>query len=166
MLARFSGWLSGLSPRERLLLAVCAGVLFAVAAWSFAVRPYLDRNALANARLAELRETYAFIVRAAERARALAPAEGAAVAAVAAASPTAVEETLRRGNLMPAVTRLEPTASGIEIDFSGAPLNAVVGWIEAAEASLGYRAAEVDFVRGKEPGLVDARLRLTPAGGR
>lgn len=166
MLARFSGWIRGLSPREQVLLGLCAAVLFVVAFYSFGLQPWLDRNAAATEELAERKETYAWIARAAQRARELGPGTGAAVAATTAATPTAVEETIRRRNLSSVVTRLEPTATGIEIDFTAAPLNAVVAWIEAAEATLGYRATNVDFVRGEEPGLVDARLRLTPQGAR
>jgi type II secretory pathway component PulM len=161
-LARFSGWWRGRTAREQLLLGACAALLAGVAFYSFGLQPFIDRNAVATARLAEAKEIHAWIARAAERARALGPADRVAVPVTAAATPTAIEETLRRRNLDRVVTRLEPTASGIEIDFTGAPLNAVVGWIEGAEATLGYRASNVDFVRGEEPGLVDARLRLTP----
>lgn len=164
MLARFRDYYRQLSLREQLLLVLAAVILVAVGGYIGVVQPLIDRRTAATAELAGRRELHAWMVEAAARARQLGPAVSGAAMTMEAATPAAIEQSLRGRGLSAMVVRLEPTPEGIDIDLRGAPLDATVAWIAEAERALGYGLDEADLVRAEAAGTADVRLRLAPRG--
>ena len=158
---RFRDYFRQLSTREQILVA--GAVLFVVVVGGYLgiVQPIFDRQTRVASQLAGTRALHAWLLGAAREADAMKGA-GTSTATVGPASPSAVQQSLREHTLDTAVTRMEPTADGIDIDLKQAPLNLLIGWVTFAEGNLGYVATDADIMRGAQPGTADAKLHLAP----
>jgi general secretion pathway protein M len=150
-IARFDGWWSGLTQRERVLVAVMAGLIGVVVLVYGVVRPLQDARASARADIRTY-ETLNARIRAAgtlqpqgER-RTGSPAEIVGAAAQAQA-------------LQPVI---ETTPDGVRATLIEARYDAVLNWIAEVSRSSGLAATRVEMVRRPEPGMVQAAVDFVP----
>ncbi|WP_448503192.1 type II secretion system protein GspM [Sphingomonas sp.] len=150
-IARFDAWWSGLTQRERMLVAVMAALIGTVVLVYGIVRPLQDARASARADIRTY-ETLNARIRAAgtlqpqgER-RTGSPAEIVTAAAQAQA-------------LQPVI---EPTPDGVRATLSEAPYDAVLNWIAEVSRSSGLAATRVEMARRPEPGMVQAVVDFAP----
>lgn len=158
-MGRLDELLAQLSPRERLGLLVAAVLVLTSAVHMTVIEPLLARQSELTAALEQRRELHMWLTARSKEAQAYRSA-APAPAATRSATIGEVEESIAASALGQALTRLEPTDDGLDIEFKQADLAMVLRWIEAAEARLGYAPAEIDIRRTDTPGAADVMMNL------
>ncbi|MBT6277210.1 MAG: type II secretion system protein M [Chromatiales bacterium] len=84
-------------------------------------------------------------------------------AGLAQASQT-IQRSVRRFEIAPSVTRIEPRDDRINITLEGAPFDTTVKWLSHMQVHDGLQVISLAMVRGAESGTVDGQLALGAIG--
>lgn len=148
-LARFDGWWSGLSHRERVLLGVMAVLLFVVVAVFGVVKPLQAARAEA---LQDIR-TYETLTARIRAAGTLAPA----TAPMRTGAP--IEIIAGSAQSFGLAVQASPTADGaVQAVIADGSYDAILGWVADLGATSALRLRTADLRRGTAPGRVGATL--------
>lgn len=158
-MGRLDELLAELSPRERLGLLVAAILVLTSAVYLTAIEPLLARQSELAAALDQRRELHTWLAARSKEAQVYRSAAGTP-AATRSATISEVEESIAGSALGQALTRLEPTDEGLDVEFRQADIAVVLRWIETAEARLGYAPAEIDIRRTDAPGAANVIMSL------
>lgn len=149
--------LDGLTPRERVLLSVGAGVVVAAAMWMYVWQPLADQRREQQDRIAR----YAAILDLAERAPETSTQVTPACAGAGALAPRVVESAEKVG--IP-LARLDPQGAQLRVTVAETAYDTAVAWIAALEAQTCVRATAIEMSRLTAPGQVSMRITLQEAG--
>jgi general secretion pathway protein M len=150
-----------LQPRERLIVAVGAGVLALTLIYLVLWEPFAKARAHQQAALAEQRalaerlETIAAVVQRA-RASGLGAVQGSGQSLL-----TLVDQAARLPELGKAPTRLQPDGeTEVKIWFEDVPFDNLARWIGILQSRYGVSVSGAEIERRAASGLVNARLSL------
>jgi len=157
-------WLQGLDPRERLLLAVAAGVLALLLLVLLVWAPIRSAYSTLQSDVAEQRETVLWMQASAARLSQL-KGSGSNVQGLGGRSLLAVtDSTARASGLGPALRRVEPEGSdSVKVWLEGASFDVLVKWLGTLSTTHGIDAESATMERGDAAGQVNARLTLQAA---
>lgn len=145
---------TGRTPRERVLLAVLAGIAAIALVLALIVRPLQTARAEA---LADIRtyETLNSGLRAA--------GSGSGVAAIPqrTGSPSEIV-TASAGAFGLTITRIEPEAAGVRVTMENAAFDGVVNWLADLARTSRLRATDVRLERRPVLGAVNAQILMEP----
>lgn len=151
------------SPRERGLLALLFGLALPAALVFGLLLPLAERRAAAAAALQQDRALHAWVTARVAEKRAL--QAGGQTGPRTPVGLSGLEQSLIAANLRAAVRTLaNRPGGGVELGFDAVPFAALIDWLSASDPGWGYDIAELRLLRGAEPGLVAADLRLEPQG--
>jgi general secretion pathway protein M len=158
-------WLLGLDPRERLLLAVAAGVLVLLMLVLLVWVPIHSAYSTLQSDVAEQRDTVLWMQSSAAKLTQL-QRSGGAVQGLGGRSLLAVtDSTARASGLGPALRRVEPEGTdSVKVWLEGASFDVLVKWLGTLSATHGIDAETATLERGDAAGRVNARLSLQAAG--
>lgn len=148
--------LSGLTPREKGLLAAGAAVLAGAAAWLLVVVPLIEQRRALEDRIARYANILN-VVDAAPRA-----GDGAAPACTA-TGPLAPRVVARAEAAGIALARLAPDAGRLRVTVAETGYADAIAWIADLETRACARATSVEMARLTAPGQVSLRLTLEEA---
>ncbi len=151
-----------LTGRERVLLLLMSLVLLAGLAAGF-LWPLADRRVQAEAALAEARALETWVAARSEEAALLRAASGPGP--VAPIGLAAVQRSLEQAGLSERIETLSAfRGDGIEMRLEAVSFDRMIAWLTQVQPVWGYRFAAFRIEKGPEPGLVNARFELLPAG--
>jgi type II secretory pathway component PulM len=164
MIAALARGLAGRSRRERVLLALLAGVVIPAAFVVLAALPLQEQRAAARAAVTEAEATRDwYLARQTEIAELPGQIPEAAMPRIAPVGLGGIEARLIDAGLRDAVTLLaNAQGASVSLTLSGVRFEALMAWIEGIESEAGYRLAALRLERGEDGGLVDADLALEP----
>ncbi|GAB4276919.1 MAG: hypothetical protein Kow0013_30400 [Pararhodobacter sp.] len=164
MIATLAAILARQSRRERVLIAVLVLAVLPLAAAFLIGAPLLDRRAAARAERTEAEVTRAWYVARLPDIAALPPVGApAGTPGIAPVGLGGIEARLIESGFRDAVVQLA-NAQGdrVALSLEGVAFEGLMPWLEAIEASAGYRVLALQITRAEEPGLVNADLQLEP----
>ena len=155
------GWWRARNARERLILVIggaLAGVAFSyVLLWE----PVMERSARLEAEVGELRGELAWMRSAAETVEAGGGAEGGEPVVDERSLLGLVNRTARAVDLESRLQRVQPDGERrVRVWLDQAPAPAVMRWLDDIEGESGVRVEVLRLERGREDGIVNARLTL------
>lgn len=166
LMDRLTGFLLGLSRRERWLVAVLALVALPVGAVYGIALPLAQSREAARAAVAEARATELWVADQAVQFATLARDAGQRPQVTRATNPigiSGIEASLRDAGLREAVTELANAADGgITLRFDAVRFTQLAEWLTAQNDTWGYDLAGFTFERGARTDVVAADLRLVP----
>ena len=159
---RLIALLSGLSPRERWLLAGLFGLIVPLAVVFLWVLPLSATRLEAKAQLDEANSLRNWVAaRSAENTALRASQPELESTNVVAIGISGIEESLKQAGLRDAVTRLAGRDKGaIELRFDAADFRGLTEWLSITEPSWGYKIESFRFERTDRAGLVAAEFLL------
>lgn len=158
-------WLSARSPRERLLLALLAGVALPAALILGVLMPLAERRAEAERALEEARMLNVWVAGRAAEAAALAPVAAGEAQAPEPIGLSAMEQGLKKARLWPYVSRLEARSQGgVALDFEEVEFVDLMNWLEAVSPRWGYAIDTLRIEPRNQPAMVSVSLVLRAAG--
>lgn len=161
MTDRLIYFLSGLSGRERLLLALLVFLVLPLGIWSGLVEPLGEQREAARVELAQaviLRQWVDQRVR--EKQRLTLADEGADRPPIGVAG---LERSLIEAGLRDELSELTKRGEGrVELRFDAVAFVELGEWINRVSLGWGYQISELRVERGAEDGFVSASLRLVP----
>jgi len=153
---------SGLTPRDRRVLAIGAGVLLVIGLWLLVWEPLRDARDAARLRVASAAQDLAYlraVVPQLRDAGTAAPRDGRSLLAT-------VDATARESGVGSALLRVEPVSSGqVRVYFEGAGFDALVDWLAMLQSAQGVTVGDLSVSRAGGVGRVDARVVLEREGG-
>lgn len=149
--------LSELTPREKLLIGLAAGVLSVTAIWLYVWQPLSERYSAQQDRIAR----YASILNIVERAPETAAQAMPACTRTGALAPRVVESAEAAGIVL---ARLDPQGGALRVTVADSAYDAAIDWIAELEARSCVRATSVQMSRLTAPGQVTLRITLQEAG--
>lgn len=153
-------WWEGLAARERRIVAFAAGIVLLAVAFLFVLEPALERRADLRAQLQQLVNEYAWM-EAQAPAVAARTTSGSTPSARTGTSPLGVVDvSARAAGLGPALRRVRPLETGVEVELEAAPWTALLRWMGTLESRHGLRIETLSLDRGGESGNVNAQLRI------
>ena len=153
--------LAELSQRERILLAVLAGVGVPVACVFLLVLPLMHSQQRAQDRLADATRLYEWVQVQASQWGSVAPVDPASQAAQPVMGVSDIEQRLIAAGLRKDVTELSRSDTGsIRLRFDDVSFLAAMRWIDEASQSWGYSLAEFELERRDAPDRVALSLTL------
>ncbi len=158
--------LAQLSGRERLLVAVLAGVVLPLGVLFGVVLPMMQQRDTARVQAFEAQAMLAWV---SDQVETLPPdAIGASSAQAAVPEPigiSGIEQSLVREDLRSQVTQLSNRSGGggVELEFDAVPFDRLTGWLQRTVPDWGYRIAEFRIENSEDPGLVSAFFALEAA---
>lgn len=154
-------WFASLEPRERVFVAVAAGVVLCVLYWFALWMPLEKGEEDLEARignwqssLTELRPLRGNLPAGGNQPVAAGPDQSLVVV---------VDNTLRSRNLYGALQRSQPTNNdGIRVEFENVAFDDLVRWLGDLDAQFGLRVQSATFsdTSGNDRGRVDASVTL------
>ncbi len=156
-------WLESMSPRERIMVIVCAAVVVAALFWVLAVQPLIKQSAGLEERV---RDKRAQLTTLHELAAQIQP--GSADAATAGGSDDSlvviIDRTTRAKQLADYLKRNQPEDAGsVRLRFEGAPFDALVDWLGELNDRYAMTVSNASFDRA-DAGRVNASLVIRRAG--
>ncbi len=150
---RVALWWGGLSPRERMLLAVLGGIAALFLIVTLVVRPVQAARAQA---LADIR-TYRTL---STRIRAAGPAFAAAPAAARRTGDVAAIVSASAPLFALSPQAVEAAGDAVRVRLAGVPYDAVMRWIADLARTSDLRVRRLGLTKGIAPGLVDAEVEI------
>lgn len=148
-----SSWFAARTSRERMLIAVAAGMLLAILGYSWLWKPlHLSRQA-AVAEIDRLEDAMARVRVAGVTAGSAAPTTRPPVPAATVVATTAPGFGLT-------IQRIEPDGARTSVVFESVSFEPLLHWLALLEADHGLRVVAVEMDRRPEPGIVSARVTL------
>jgi type II secretory pathway component PulM len=158
-------WLSARSPRERVLIALLAGLALPAALILGVLMPLSERRAGAERALDEARMLNSWVAGRAAEAAALAPVTEGEKQAFDPIGLSAMEQGLKKARLWPYVSRLEARSQGgVALDFEEVEFVDLMNWLEAVSPRWGYDFDTLRIEPRQQPAMVKASLVLRAAG--
>lgn len=165
MSARLMQFLTGLSRRERLLLALLVFLALPVALLQGVALPLLARQEGARTAVAEA-EALRLWISERQAELALLPAPETATTDSPSRPPAglgALEAGLIDAGLRQALITLTNTSgASVSLRFDGVSFVQLMPWLDGLERDMGYQLASLRLTRTEAPGLVDAEIQLEP----
>ena len=157
-------WLAARTGRERVLMALLAGVLLPAALVLGVLLPMAERRAAAEQALEEARLENAWVAARAAEAVRLAPAEAAPEQVYEPVGLSELEQGLKRARLWPYVKRLEARSQGgVALDFEEVEFTDLMNWLERRDPEWGYRFESFRIEPRLQPAMVKASIVLRAA---
>jgi type II secretory pathway component PulM len=158
--------LAQLSGRERLLVAVLAGVVVPLGVLFAVVQPLMQQRDAARSHAFEARAMLEWV---SQQVEALPPDALTSTRDPGAVSQpigiSGIEQSLMREDLRDQVTQLSDRSGGggVELEFDAVPFDRLTGWLQRTVPDWGYRIAEFRIEKDDDPGLVSAYFALGAA---
>lgn len=166
LMDRFTGFLLGLSRRERWLVALLALIALPIGALYGIALPLADTRDTARAAMAEARATELWVADQAVQYATLTRDAVHAPQIARATSPigiSGIEASLRDAGLREAASELANTADGgITLRFDAVRFTQLAEWLTVQNDIWGYDLTGFTFERGPRADVVAADLRLVP----
>lgn len=161
-LDNFKAWFLAREPRERLTLAAGAVAVALTLLFLLVIEPMTSYRAALESRVAQQRETVAWMQAAAAE---LKSRPAASLPSNTSGSLlTRIDAAAKAGGLGSAVKRIQQDGNrAARVRVEGAVFDDLVLWLEALQSQYGVRAADITLERGEAPGRVNASLTLAEA---
>ena len=162
-----TAWWEGLASRERRIVGATGGLLVLAILFLLVLEPALDRRADLRSQLQQLVNEHAWMEAHAPAVGAHAAVPGPSPAARPGGSPLGVVDvSARAARLGPALRRVRPLETGVEVELEGASWAALMRWLGDIESRHGLRIDSLSIDRGTESGRVNAQVRIEVSDSR
>jgi len=155
-------WLQSLEPRERLMLII-GSTAVVLAVFYYAVWQPINHNlAAARAQVVSEAEQARWMQGLQRQAQALRAQSGDNRIQGRKQSLLAIIDTTSRARgLAEVVSRIQPDSNDkATVILDAAPFNAMLDWLHMLKQDYAIHIAALTITRGKQPGLIQARLQL------
>lgn len=147
------------SPQEQRTLSLAALALALMIGYQFVWTPIHHAAQTADARLAEAQALAAFTAQARQTLTASRPRASVDTAAVTGAPLVWLGQQAKAAGIDTTLSTQQMTADGIQLAFDGVPFNALIRWLNQAQAA-GFTVLRAE-IRPIDAGLVQATLTLS-----
>ncbi len=163
-------WWLDRNPRDRLALVAGGLIAVLVLLWAVWLQPMRESRQDLEVRLILLQEEYQWL---AARAPEVAARHRALEGRIAGGAPRAVDGSsllgivdvsARAAGLGAALQRVRPLERAVEVEMEAVRYAELMRWLITLEQGHGVGVANLGLDRTENAGMVNARLRLEPAG--
>ena len=157
-------WFETLAPRERIMVTICAVVVFLAVLWFLIWTPLDNRHDAKRESVGDWERGLATLQRAAELQGSAGSRPQPDTLRGGGQTPVVVvDNTLRARDLLGAMRRSQPTTStGIRVEFEDVAFDTLVLWLGdlSSRHAMHVQAGSLSVAARAEPGRVNATLTL------
>lgn len=158
-------WWQGRQPRERVLLAVAAGLAILTLLYALLYLPLQRHRAALAEQVVQAELDLLQARRLAEQIASQGVGSGVVLPGPDRSLLARVDEGLREAGLSSVLSRIEPEGDRrVRLWLDAAAFDGLIAWLERVAAEQGVRLIDASIDREMVPGLVSVRLTLEQGG--